>query len=290
MRIKELFTVPNGKKVTEKVFGRVLISSICSILLCMACLAGTTWAWFTVSIENMGNVIQTADVPKYILQVDGQSFISGENLPVGEHTVSIAHASNADDLQKKSKLYVTFTLGDIPHGYIILGGDNSEVVNVTVSTEKDISFSWSVSWFAPGNPDVNPLIDNIIQITAEDPSEESSTEESTETSSETTDSPFETTKPSTDTTTPTEAITEPPAEETTTSTTEATEAATEAATIPTITGETTESSETTSATEETTIPATDATITPTTEPTSIPTEATEPVTEPGGTTSPTETG
>lgn len=60
MRIKDLFTVPEGEKVTEQVFRRVLISSICSILLCMACLAGTTWAWFTVSIENTDNVIEIA--------------------------------------------------------------------------------------------------------------------------------------------------------------------------------------------------------------------------------------
>ena len=58
MGIKKLFTVPEGEKITEQVFCRVLISSICSMLLCMACLAGTTWAWFTVSIENTGNVIE----------------------------------------------------------------------------------------------------------------------------------------------------------------------------------------------------------------------------------------
>ena len=40
--MKELFAVPEGKKITEKMFGRVLISSVCSILLCMACLIGTT--------------------------------------------------------------------------------------------------------------------------------------------------------------------------------------------------------------------------------------------------------
>jgi hypothetical protein len=60
--IKKLFTVPEGKKITEKAFARVLVSSICGILLTMACLAGTTWAWFAVSIRNSGNVIETAQV------------------------------------------------------------------------------------------------------------------------------------------------------------------------------------------------------------------------------------
>lgn len=62
MRIRNLFTVPEGEKVTEKMFGRVLVSSVCSILFCMACLAGTTWAWFSASIQNTDNVIQIAEV------------------------------------------------------------------------------------------------------------------------------------------------------------------------------------------------------------------------------------
>ena len=60
MRIKNLFIIPTGEKVTEKALRRVLISSICSILLCMTCLVSTTWAWFTVSVENTRNEIWIA--------------------------------------------------------------------------------------------------------------------------------------------------------------------------------------------------------------------------------------
>ncbi len=52
MRLKEPFTVPTGQQVTEKYLHQALVSSICSILLCMACLVGTTWAWFTVTIKT----------------------------------------------------------------------------------------------------------------------------------------------------------------------------------------------------------------------------------------------
>ncbi|MBQ5607534.1 MAG: hypothetical protein IIU86_00735, partial [Oscillospiraceae bacterium] len=62
MKIKHLFAVPQGEKVTEKHLRRVLISSICSILLCMTCMVSTTWAWFTVSVENRDNEIQIATV------------------------------------------------------------------------------------------------------------------------------------------------------------------------------------------------------------------------------------
>ena len=55
-------TVTEKTKVTENLFNKVLISAVCTILLCMTCLVSTTWAWFTVSIENTGNVIQIANV------------------------------------------------------------------------------------------------------------------------------------------------------------------------------------------------------------------------------------
>ena len=61
MRIKHLFTVTPEEKLTEKRLLQVLISSVCSMLLCMACLAGTTWAWFEVSIENHDNEIRIPD-------------------------------------------------------------------------------------------------------------------------------------------------------------------------------------------------------------------------------------
>ena len=56
--LKSLFTVPEGEKITEKQMQRVLVSSVCSILLLLSCLVSTTWAWFAVSIENTGNVIE----------------------------------------------------------------------------------------------------------------------------------------------------------------------------------------------------------------------------------------
>lgn len=55
--MKNLFTVPKGEKVTERNFKRVLISSVCGILLCMSCLMTTTWAWFTSTVEkNIGPI------------------------------------------------------------------------------------------------------------------------------------------------------------------------------------------------------------------------------------------
>lgn len=58
-KLKYLFTVPENEKVTEKHMMRVLISTVCSVLLCMTCLVSTTWAWYTVTITSEDNLIKT---------------------------------------------------------------------------------------------------------------------------------------------------------------------------------------------------------------------------------------
>ena len=79
MRLKELFTVPEGVKITDKMFSKVLLSSIVSILLSMACLFGTTWAWFTVTVENTENVIQIATVATDVTVTKDGQVMGSEN-------------------------------------------------------------------------------------------------------------------------------------------------------------------------------------------------------------------
>ena len=57
MKLKDLFSVPDDQRVSEKQMLRVLICTACSILLCMSCMVGSAWAWFTVSLESSGNAI-----------------------------------------------------------------------------------------------------------------------------------------------------------------------------------------------------------------------------------------
>lgn len=181
MRIRTLFSVPDGEKVTEKALRRVLISSICAILLCMTCLVSTTWAWFAVSIENEGNVIQIGK-PEIRLKVDNSDYTPGEELTAGTHTVSMEHANEADDLAKKSTLYVTLTVhcgGDTITVYTTLDQENQYKAEIQLDnqTENACKFGWEVSWFAPAN--ANELTAATISLTAEDPTQPS-TEATTE--------------------------------------------------------------------------------------------------------------
>ena len=255
MKMKNLFSIPEGKKITEKYLYRMLISSICSILLCMSCLAGTTWALFAVTIENGSNVIEIAETPQAAMKVDGQDFVSGSELTAGYHRLIVKHGVQQDDLQRKSLLYVTLTLteatasseGDAKSGpqtvcaYTLLGADHGDSSEITIDTNAACRLSWAVSWFAP---DAATLVENggTIQLTVQE----------TEKTSD------ETTAP---TTTPTTAPTEPSTEPTTTPT----DPSTEPTTTPTD-------------------PSTEPTTTPTdpsTEPTTTPTDpSTEPTTTP----------
>lgn len=220
MRIKDLLTVPEGQKVTEKHLRRVLISSICSILLCMTCLVSTTWAWFTVSIENTGNVIQIGK-PEVIVMEGNVKLSSGVTLEAEKHTVQIEHANKLDDLKKKSTLYVTLTVrsGDAEEGtavtkvvYVTLNHDNNYRTEVTVTSNLGCTLSWEVTWFAPDG--AAELTGDTIDVSVEEPTEpptdesaEALTEESTDSSEET--NPTEQTSSTEETKDPEDTSTEP---------------------------------------------------------------------------------
>ena len=172
MRLKDLFTVPTGQKVTEKHLRQVLISSICSILLCMTCLVSTTWAWFSVSVENTGNTIQIG-TPKVSISVNGSDPVSDPVfdtvLQSGMHKVSIIHASEVDNFQRKSTLYVTLTVDGTKSAYTILNSENQycQEIEIHIPDGKQCGLTCESSWFAPTDGDF--LAGNTINVTVEEP-------------------------------------------------------------------------------------------------------------------------
>ena len=152
MKIKDLFTVPEGQKVTEKVFHRVLISSICSILLCMSCLVSTTWAWFTVSIENQGNEIQIVEFEVSVTQggalvaeVDGAYPLSAGT--IDKIVAKVNSGAGSGTLLKSQKPYVVMTvkIGEQTAAYYSEGA--LVVENLSMSAAGTVSFN--VQWELP---------------------------------------------------------------------------------------------------------------------------------------------
>lgn len=73
-------------KLTDKAFSRLLVTSILGILVCVACLCSTTWAWFTGSAEGKDNQIKMADNCLLTVTVTA----SGETLENIESGVALA--------------------------------------------------------------------------------------------------------------------------------------------------------------------------------------------------------
>lgn len=236
MRIHELFTVPEGEKVTEKMFTRVLASSICSILLCMACLAGATWAWFTVSVENEENTIQFADVTADITIAGAEKLADGSySVPAGAHVIDIQLNNDAnaiDDLgNPRRDVYVLMTVTHDAEAEIYcftFSGENRQQKEMTFGSTAKVSFS--VSWLQPA--DTKFVGAEAIVIGEAEPPVETGSKLPTEAPTENETQPTETTTPPTEETTPpTEEPTVPETEEATEST--ETEPTTEPVTEPT---------------------------------------------------------
>lgn len=217
LRIKELFSIPEGKKVTEKAFGRVLLSSICSIMLCMACLAGTTWAWFTVSIDNRGNEIQIATVEANVSIQDAANNVvatdtSGKYaLAAGTYTAQINLNSNATE--SKSPVYVVISVSYGDEGayyYLTFENGRKETTQAFHVGADSAAVSFAVSWVKPVS--ANTVGDEAIVIgeVSNEPVSEPSTETTapvTEPSTESTTIP--TTEPSQEEKEATQQTTEP---------------------------------------------------------------------------------
>ena len=177
MRLKDLFTVPEGQKVTEKHFYRVLISSICSILLCMSCLAGTTWAWFTVSIENSGNEIQIVDLKESVVQ-DGQEISKGDigyQLAEGSFRVSaVVERNGTNVLKENEQLYVVMTVSFDSGESAVYYHPDSIVTDLNLSKPATVKFT--VQWTQPSGV---LIADNSV-LAIDDESDDSNGEQTAE--------------------------------------------------------------------------------------------------------------
>lgn len=225
MKIAHLFTVPAGEKVTEKAFLRVLISSVCSMLLCMGCLFGTTWAWFTLEIDNPQNEIQIAKVEFKELTLTKAGKKITKNATTGAFdltagTYSLKMDVTNDAAAPKRPVYVVMTLRvdqTVKSFYFpLLSGEGTvEQEDLLELAGGKATLSFALSWVIPASaenvPDVTMKFGTAENSKQEkEPAEEeTSTKEEASTKEETPKATEETVPPVTtskaDDTTPPEA-------------------------------------------------------------------------------------
>lgn len=175
MRIKTLFSIPDGEKVTEKALRRVLISSICSILLCMTCLVSTTWAWFAVSIENTGNEIIIATVnPKVKIKQDNHDTVEPSNgsyeLKTGNYLVEVELENDATESDafgyRTGPVYLVMPViradNTTENYFIKIENSCDSITRKLIIGDESVNISFSVSWVQPAA--ANPIGSKCLLI------------------------------------------------------------------------------------------------------------------------------
>ena len=68
--LKRIFYTPRHSKPTDENILRLLMPSAVGIALCMVCLAGSTWAWFSASVQTAPQTITAANYDIEVSVVD----------------------------------------------------------------------------------------------------------------------------------------------------------------------------------------------------------------------------
>lgn len=203
MKLAHLFTVPTGEKVTEKAFLRVLISSVCSMLLCMGCLFGTTWAWFTLEINNPENEIQIAkvEIAELTLTKGGNEISKNANtgaydLTAGTYSLKMRVTNDAAAPKRAVYVVMTLRMDQTAKSYYfpLLDGEGTvEQADLLELAKGKASLSFSLSWVIPASASVVP--DETIQVSSTEASKQENGPAETETKEEKPQSTTETTPP-----------------------------------------------------------------------------------------------
>ena len=142
--------IAEKEKSADAGIKRMMLTSVLGMLICVVCLAGTTWAWFTA---NSG--IDDTDKPLSVETAQVNVAVSIDNQ--GKGTVSGGN-SQTITIAKNEKLSVTLT-GDGTstkrYCYVTVDGDryyvdlsSSNSITFTVCSSSD-SMTIEASWSAP---------------------------------------------------------------------------------------------------------------------------------------------
>ena len=93
--LEAIFYKPKHEKSTDENILRLLMPSAVGITLCMVCLAGSTWAWFSSSVQTAPQTIEAANY-NIAVTVNGKPVSSPVTLEAGQiYKVTLTAAGNA---------------------------------------------------------------------------------------------------------------------------------------------------------------------------------------------------
>lgn len=125
--LKSIFYTAKHQKPTDDNILRLFLSSFVGIILCMACLAGSTWAWFSATVQTVPQTIEAAnyDISAAVTDASGQPVPSGQPLEAGQkYTVTLTAAGTA-----------------LSGGYCKVEGGTNPLYTVTLLPGKTLTFT-----------------------------------------------------------------------------------------------------------------------------------------------------
>lgn len=169
--IVDLFYIPKYEKVSDKSFSRILLSSIFGAFICVFCLSGLTWAWFTSSVSSNANTISAAkfDVVitvKHSNNTEVTPNIDGSySLENGTYSVTVKATGDA------STGYCKIVLNEQEYHSIQLfpaGGEGKrQDVSFTVTASGDCTLTIVPQWGSYANSGNESLVgDTLVDIPA----------------------------------------------------------------------------------------------------------------------------
>ena len=159
-----LFYVPKYEKVSDVSFSRIIVSSVLGILLCIFCLAGLTWAWFSGSSSSAANSITAAEF-KVKVKINGSEITSADGKYTLNQTVNTVTVT-ADGSATTGYCKVNFG-GDIYHTIQIFkvpAEDKPDSVTFTVNSVVGAELEIIPQWGTYAKPDSETLIDANSEI------------------------------------------------------------------------------------------------------------------------------
>lgn len=193
MKLKDLFSVPDDQRVSEKQMLQVLICTACSILVCMSCMVGSAWAWFAVSVESSGNAIVVGKFEPAVSVTEGGTEVAATDGKYAleadkPYTVTV----NGDGQELAG--YVTAQLTDgtdvknlVTHRVPYTPeGQNAAVdtqLEFTITVDKACEMTMGIGWGIPAEPnakDGDAITVTFLTVNASESQEEESQEQTQE--------------------------------------------------------------------------------------------------------------
>lgn len=125
--LKNIFYTAKHSKPSDETILQMIAPSIMGIALCMVCLAGTSWAWFTSTVQTAPQTIEAAnyDISAAVTDASGQPVPSGQPLEAGQiYKVTLTAAGTA-----------------LSGGYCKVEGGTNPLYTVTLLPGESLSFT-----------------------------------------------------------------------------------------------------------------------------------------------------